>query len=257
MSDDNDKQHEELLRKALLKAHFQSDEDPTAALVSELSSIVLPDRVFEHPGLEKPVRLQQKFVLTSDAEPDVTGAWVWDSAPYVADWLITAPEAAGMLVGRSVLELGAGLGLCSIVLAQLGAERVTLTDGESSVVEVAAANVALNNAVAVHAATLRWGSCETEQATAVIKAAAASMVVASDVLYEETGIDELEQTLRGLIRRGGVRHVIIGWRERGHDEEGFFERMRDLGSVVTARSTTDSEGRRKGVSVFTVGESSA
>ena len=53
----------------------------------------------------------------------------------------------------------------------------------------------------------------------------------------------------------GVRRVILGWRWRGHGEETFFERLRDLGTARTVRRVTGSEKRDKGVTVFSVHES--
>ena len=53
---------------------------------------------------------------------DATARWVWDAAAPMARWLCDSPE---VVVGRSVVELGAGPGLPGIVASRLGAASVT------------------------------------------------------------------------------------------------------------------------------------
>ena len=245
---DADHALEGLLRKALIKAHL-SDEDTETEFARLVAEIKLPDHVYEHPRLKQAVRLPQRVLGLEDA----TGGVVWNSSTFLVDYLLTAPEAADMIVGRSVLELGAGAGLPSIAAALLGASRVTLTDGDASACETAAANVALNR-VEVRVVRLLWGRGSDTEVAALQKSAAASTIVASDVLYDEDSIDRLEETLRAFIGLG-VRRVILGWRWRGHGEETFFERLRDLGTARTVRRVTGSEKRDKGVTVFSVHES--
>ncbi|CAN0062921.1 unnamed protein product, partial [Sphacelaria rigidula] len=68
------------------------------------------------------------------------GFQMWPAAVILSRWLCAHP---GVLRGRSVLEVGAGLGLCGITAAHL-ASTVTLSDFNPKVLRALEANVALN-----------------------------------------------------------------------------------------------------------------
>lgn len=59
-----------------------------------------------------------------------TGTMLWDSAVHTSEWLLASAEWAAWLPGKSVLELGSGLGLPGLVCHALGASPVLLTDRE-------------------------------------------------------------------------------------------------------------------------------
>ena len=66
------------------------------------------------------------------------GAAVYDAAYVLAEYLERHPE---LVNGNRVLELGAGPGLVGIVAGLLGAEKVIVTDGDETVVELAQRNI--------------------------------------------------------------------------------------------------------------------
>jgi hypothetical protein len=67
-----------------------------------------------------------------------TGLSVWLGAEILAEYLSKHPA---VVRGKSVLELGAGLGLCSLVAHRLGAARVISTDGDVDVLKKLRTNV--------------------------------------------------------------------------------------------------------------------
>lgn len=73
---------------------------------------------------------------------DGTGACVWDAAITLCDHLCKRPQ---LIEGRSVVELGSGCGVLSIVAARLGARCVHATDLEQALL-LLARNVWLNKA---------------------------------------------------------------------------------------------------------------
>lgn len=264
---------EALLRRLAIKAHL-SDEDTYTAFSRSIADIEMPDRIVEHPALPQPVRLRQVLSGERDEndaiEMDWTGGLQWDSSSIVMDWLLTAPQAKQFLVGGTVLELGAGLGLLSIVLAVLGAGHVTCTDGVHYVCQAARANVTLNGvAEAVHVERLEWGNAsQLERALASYGGRSPQTIVASDVLYDEEGMNLFEQTVRAIVARGGCRHVVLGWRDRGHGElEYLSSRFADLGTARTVWTALPSgpaeqqqhaphggtDQRNAGVSVLEIG----
>ncbi|KAK3287138.1 hypothetical protein CYMTET_5337 [Cymbomonas tetramitiformis] len=60
-----------------------------------------------------------------------TGGRTWSGSLILAEWML---EHEHLFAGKQVLELGSGTGLCGFLASRLGG-RVTLSDGEESVVE--------------------------------------------------------------------------------------------------------------------------
>lgn len=256
---DMDLELEALLRRELLRAHF-ADEDTDAAFARAVSALTLPDRTYENAHLPGPsITLRQRVLAKTDA----TGGMIWDSSHMLVDWLLAGSESFSF-ADRSVLELGAGAGLLSIVIARLGAASVTITDGDAAAIDMALENAALNDvADRVKASVLQWGHRGSSSASGSQMARAlecigrdgkcAHTIVASDVLYNEEAIDQLEETLRELIGCGGCSHVVLGWRGRGLDEANFLRRLSDLGTTRNVMSTHDGP-RCKGIDILAVNE---
>lgn len=115
-------------------------------------------------------------------------AQLWPSA-------IALARAVGRreLGGRSVLELGCGLGLPGLAAAAGGA-RVTLTDWAPEAV-VAARDNATRNGVALEAFVCDWRAPE-----ALVARAPWDLVLLADVLYEERNVAPLLDLLPRLGR---------------------------------------------------------
>jgi predicted nicotinamide N-methyase len=83
----------------------------------------------------------------------------WEAALYLSSYL--SSRGSGHIQGKRVLELGAGTGILSILCARwLGAEHVTATDGDDSVVETLGTNFFLNgihDTNRIIARSLWWG----------------------------------------------------------------------------------------------------
>ena len=125
-----------------------------------------------------------------------------------------------MFEGRSVVELGAGAGLVSIVLALLGAKTVALTDGDPEACDAARESTVRNGVDGcVQVSRFRWG-CGAESESEIAEVLrrggngrrCAHTLVATDVLYDPEMMDSLEAALRDLLQRGGCRYVILGCR---------------------------------------------
>ena len=107
-----------------------------------------------------PVRIE--CVRSSRME---TGGSVWEGGEALARWMAQhdggasgAAAALGVppLASCSVLELGAGTGLCSVVAAVLGASDVLATDGDPIACAQCAAN-GRRNGVRLRVQRLLWG----------------------------------------------------------------------------------------------------
>jgi predicted nicotinamide N-methyase len=91
------------------------------------------------------------YKLDSDETAQSTGVTLWQAAPRLAQYLVDHANdnsdnslVVPLVANKSVLELGAGLGLCGIVAHRLGAAHVMLTDGDTAALKQMRHNVQLN-----------------------------------------------------------------------------------------------------------------
>lgn len=128
----------------------------------------------------------------------VTGGVMWDSGVVLAKLLEHAADTHGLqLRGKKCIELGAGCGLTGCVAALLGA-TVIMTDMEDRL-RLLQKNVdenshSLSKAGSACVRELTWGDKLEREIVDPLP----DFVVASDVIYNESVVPELLQTLREL-----------------------------------------------------------
>lgn len=125
-----------------------------------------------------------------------TGRTLWRAAPQLCDFLQADPERVR---GKRVLEIGAGLGLCSIVAHLLGAKSVVSTDGDVHVLEGLRHNVARNvpsNNILVQ--QLRWGRQHLDTFVQVVEKKF-DVILAADVIYVEESLGLFFETVEALL----------------------------------------------------------
>lgn len=130
----------------------------------------------------------------------LTGAWLWDSALILAQFMSTHFD----FQNKSVLELGAGAGLPGLTAARLGATRVVLTDVKPLLPGL------INNVEAnglgdrVEVRELVWGSDDLSQLSELDEF---DMVIMSDVFYDPEEMVGLGKTLKRVCGTG--RHAVV------------------------------------------------
>lgn len=156
------------------------------------------------PLLSKQITLKQFWMTEPDFEEGglvdghTTGSVLWDGAVVLSDFLTHRVQVmlsyhhafarAPSLVDqwnwedKTVVELGAGLGLLSCTAALLGAKRVICTDGDGSTLRMAKANAELLKAMypetnGITVKRLKWGE---RQEGSLGVALPVDMVVARD-----------------------------------------------------------------------------
>lgn len=117
-------------------------------------------------------------------------ASLWPAARGLADFIA---ERYTDLSGKTVVELGCGLGLPSILAAKLGAKTIA-TDFHPHNREFLQRNADLNG-VEIEYRTLDWSAPPDN-----LKA---DLIIGSDLIYESRTIDALANCARKLIRSGG------------------------------------------------------
>jgi predicted nicotinamide N-methyase len=99
--------------------------------------------------------LESRAIISSSG---TTGFRTWEAALYLSAWL----AESDVVKGKSVLELGAGTGLVSLLCtSHLGASRVIATDGNEGLIEELKTNIFLNNVSTgpkFDVAVFQWGN---------------------------------------------------------------------------------------------------
>ena len=119
-------------------------------------------------------------------------AELWPSALGLAEHLVKNKD---LLKGKTVLEIGCGLGLPALVAASLGAE-VTATDYLQDAVDFAQRNAMQNNIGNINFLTLDWRIPEG--------IAPFDILLASDVAYERKQFEPLLKAFKHLVKPGGT-----------------------------------------------------
>lgn len=190
-----------------------------------------------------------------------TGLKIWPGATALVDY-ITQPEeftVVGRLTGtdvqlkdKTVLELGCGLGVVSLVAGQLGA-KVIATDGDPDVVTVLKDNLAANTQGTEHTVavqTLPWGSAY-HLALLGLDQGRPNVVVLTDVVYgSNPGVwEKLVMTLHEVCSRDTLVLQAETYRLEGRYDE--YWGMLEVAGFVREEvvRTTECDGAATGGAV--------
>eukprot|EP00873_Tetraselmis_striata_P004723 jgi/Tetstr1/424987/TSEL_015457.t1 len=194
------------------------------------------------PLLDKTITLKQFWMTPPDfsegglVDGHTTGSVLWDGAVVLADFLTHCVEimlschhhyarfpqrtAEWRWEDKTVVELGAGLGLLSCTAALLGAKEVFCTDGDGATLRMAQVNADLlqlshpgaRNTIRVR--RLKWGEGQEGSLGAALPV---DVVVASDVLYVLDNPGAWGAFLRTLLALcSPATVVLLQYTDRGH-----------------------------------------
>jgi predicted nicotinamide N-methyase len=173
---------------------------PADTLPVPLLDVVV--RPVELPGGDVFLPRPRDWEALRDAEALAQRPIPYWARPWPAGTLLATTLAADPpRPGRTVLELGCGLGLPSIVAARAGA-RVLATDGASDAVAYAAHGLALNE-VQADVAVVDWN----EHGEALAARGPWDLVLASDVLYTRQNVEVALRLFPRLLALGGELRI--------------------------------------------------
>ena len=127
---------------------------------------------------------------------------VWPASVLLARWLWQHPW---LVRGRSVLELGAGVGLAGLGAAKCGAARVALTDINRKALQQARENARLNGIECVCAEHLDWAAPPILRAEGAMEGAAGGceaalqqheVLLAADIVNGDGLSEQVERMVR-------------------------------------------------------------
>ncbi|CAI5724074.1 unnamed protein product [Hyaloperonospora brassicae] len=123
-----------------------------------------------------------------------TGLTLWRAGDFLSTFLY---EHRRRFAGKSILELGSGLGLSGILASYLTEKPVVITDGDERTIEQLVANCRLNNVEQrVQCRKLLWG-VDLDQIRDTF-----DVVLGADVIYEQEHVLPLFETAKYLLKPG-------------------------------------------------------
>jgi len=136
-----------------------------------------------------------------------TGLRTWEASLRLAEYFIQNPEFCR---GKKIIELGAGIGLLSLVCAKLGAKSVIATDVNPDVIERLHLNIESNkdilnieNLVIPQAGKLDWN----EKNIDMTLYKDLDLIICADVIYNPENIEPLVNILSQFLK--AIPFIII------------------------------------------------
>jgi predicted nicotinamide N-methyase len=181
-------------------------------------------------------RLLAKGLQHEDVADERIPYWaeLWPSAVGLATHLV---KNRLLIEGKTVLEIGGGLGLPALVAASLGAS-VSATDYLQDAVDFARKNAEINQITNINFKTFDWRKAKGYERFDVL--------LASDVAYERSQFEHLQNAFTHLVKPGGLillsepnRYIaepfIDGLIKSGYSLEkyGYEVEVKDIKSKVS------------------------
>jgi len=121
-------------------------------------------------------------------------AKIWPASWVLASFLSEMPAAAG----KTFLEIGAGVGLVSVVAASFG-HCITMTEYNSDALQFAHANAVINGCSTLPIRELDWNRPQLADAF--------DYIVASEVTYKKEHVSSLVNLFRTCLKPGGTVYL--------------------------------------------------
>ena len=137
---------------------------------------------------------------------DSTGLTIWRAAPQLSSFLASNPA---LIAGKRVLELGGGLGLCSVTAAKLSPSAVVCTDGDTEVLAAMRSNVASNFSsgdATVDCRQCIWGENLSPLASAI--GDRFDVIIGADIIYVPEILEPLFRTVKRFLKEEGGKFIL-------------------------------------------------
>lgn len=162
----------------------------------------------------------QLFCLQSaSTDFDLTGQLVWPGAMLLNNYISNNPE---ILHGRSVMELGSGVGVTGILCSRYCRE-VVLTDHNEEVLKILKKNIELhsqsvnsNDSAALAAQKLEWGNRDQVNEVLEKHPGGFDLILGADICFQQCSIPLLFDSVQQLlgIREKGLCKFLLAYVSR-------------------------------------------
>ena len=176
------------------------------------------------------------YVAAGTLDSDPYWAALWPSATCVSRYLAKAPALA---LGKSVCDVGCGLGLAGLVACAVGARRVVMYDREPLAVACARLSIEANGfGDRASAEVFDWNRVDEQRQERF------DAVLACDVMYEESAVAPVAELVPKLARGGGGRFLLGDPPRRAPRNRARFKSLlvEQYGAFIM-RELTVTEGR--------------
>jgi predicted nicotinamide N-methyase len=145
---------------------------------------------------------------TSRTDPDLTGQILWPGCTLLMHWL---DRHIAEFHGKSVIELGAGTGICSLFIAKHEQpSQILATDGSMPVIDLITQNITFHQLSSlVKSSQMKWTPDDIQRVNTF---GPFDFVIGSEIAYDESCIEDLVQTVAALLGDSG--RFVIGHIDR-------------------------------------------
>ncbi|KAH7667289.1 Lysine methyltransferase protein [Dioscorea alata] len=149
---------------------------------------------------------------SASTDYDLTGQIVWPGAVLLNNYLSQNSE---MLKGRSVIELGSGIGVTGILCSRF-CDEVVLTDHNDEVLEILNKNIELQSSsgnssyAGLTAEKLEWGNKDDIEQILQKHPRGFDIILGADICFQQSSIPLLFDTVERILqfRAGQCRFVL-------------------------------------------------
>lgn len=180
-------------------------------IIIKLNTVVNPENLFD--------QLIQRGEQHKDVIDENIPYWaeLWPASVGISHYIV---ENSFSFEGKSVLEIGCGLGLAGICANYVSA-KVLMTDYLEEAIEMACENWELNFDDAPNVIQFDWRKPDLKQQFDII--------IGSDILYDQSNFPFLLKLFSEIIQEDGM--LILSDPKRSH-ARNFIKELESLGFVV-------------------------
>jgi predicted nicotinamide N-methyase len=198
---------------------------------TETNEVVVKDRKFQ---ILLP-RSLTGFINTHDVFNEFPlWAKIWRASWLLADYLAAMPVSAK----RNFLELGAGVGLVSIVATSFG-HRITMSEYNYDALQFARANALLNDCPKLPVVELDWNRPQPPGRY--------DCIVASEVTYKKEDCRPLVNILNACLKPKGEVILAAEMRKSSMD---FYKELANLFNIKVQKKVLRSDDEEIGIYFF-------
>jgi len=241
-----------LLTETIQELYTPSEPDATSIFEDSLPTVFSDPRV-QHgePGeylLYKNEELGDFKLKLATPDPSNTSLFshfIWNAALQASE-LITNAEFN--VVGKKVLELGAGVGLPGIISVYCDAEKTVISDYPAKeILDNIQTNLEINCSKSQIAKSEvighEWGQTDDELCTKY--PGAFDRIIAADCFWMDSQHENLAKSVKTLLARDGELLAIAGFHTGRAKVVGFFDAAERAGLVSVKIEEIDVEGVKR------------